>query len=52
MAVHDTPEHILERITFYGVDSQQRIEKHLTEEERILYLMRDQGGHLLLQAVL
>jgi hypothetical protein len=28
---------ILERITFYDIDS-QRIEKHLTEEERILYL--------------
>jgi shikimate kinase len=37
VAVHDTPENILERITFYDIDS-QRIEKHLTEEERILYL--------------
>ena len=37
VAVHDTPEHILERITFYDVDS-RRLEKHLTEEERILYL--------------
>ena len=37
VAVHDTPENILERITFYDVDS-RRIEKHLTGEERILYL--------------
>ena len=37
VAVHDTPENILERITFYDIDS-QRIDKHLTEEERILYL--------------
>ena len=37
VAIHDAPEHILERITFYDVDS-RRIEKHLTEEERILYL--------------
>jgi shikimate kinase len=36
-AVHDTPENILERITFYDIDS-RRIEKRLTEEERILYL--------------
>jgi shikimate kinase len=37
VAVHDAPEKILERITFYDIDS-RRIEKHLTEEERILYL--------------
>ena len=37
VAVHDTPENILERITFYDIDS-RRINKHLTEEERILYL--------------
>ena len=37
VAVHDTPESILERITFYDIDS-QHIQKHLTEEERILYL--------------
>ena len=37
VAVHDTPENILERITFYDVDS-RRIEKHLTGEERVLYL--------------
>ena len=35
--VHDTPENILERITFYDIDS-RRIEKHLTGEERVLYL--------------
>ena len=37
VAVHDAPENILGRITFYDIDS-RRIEKHLTEEERILYL--------------
>jgi shikimate kinase len=37
VAIHDTPENILERITFYDIDS-RRIEKHLTGEERILYL--------------
>ena len=37
VAVHDTPENILERITFYDIDS-RRIEKHLTGEERVLYL--------------
>ena len=37
VAVHDTPESILERITFYDIDS-QRIQKHLTKKERILYL--------------
>ena len=37
VAVHDTPENILERITFYDIDSRP-IEKHLTGEERILYL--------------
>ncbi len=37
VAVHDAPENILERITFYDIDS-RRMEKHLTEEERILYL--------------
>ena len=37
VAVHDTPENILERITFYDIDS-RRIDKHLTAEERILYL--------------
>ena len=36
VAVHDTPEDILERITFYDIDS-RRIEKHLTAEERIRY---------------
>ncbi len=37
VAVHDTPENILERITFYDIDS-RRINKHLAEEARILYL--------------
>ena len=37
VAIHDTPGHILERITFYDIDS-RRIEKHLTDEERRLYL--------------
>jgi shikimate kinase len=37
VAVHDTPENILERITFYDIDS-RRIDKHLTDEERGLYL--------------
>jgi shikimate kinase len=37
VAVHDTPENILERITFYDIDSRP-IDKHLTREERILYL--------------
>jgi shikimate kinase len=37
VAIHDTPENILERITFYDIDS-RRIQKHLTAEVRILYL--------------
>ena len=37
VAVHDTPENILERITFYDIDS-RRIDKRLTAEERILYM--------------
>ena len=37
VAVHDTPENILERITFYDIDSRP-IDKHLTREERNLYL--------------
>ena len=37
VAVHDTPENVLERITFYDIDL-RRIDKHLTREERILYL--------------
>jgi shikimate kinase len=37
VAVHDTPENILDRITFYDIDS-RRTDKHLTAEERILYL--------------
>jgi len=37
VAVHDTPENILERITFYDIDS-RLIEKHLTDDERRLQL--------------
>ena len=37
VAIHDTPENILERITFYDIDS-RLIDKHLTDEERRLYL--------------
>ena len=37
VAVHDTPENILERITFYDIDSRP-IDKHLTVEERALQL--------------
>ena len=37
VAIGDKPEHILERITFYDIDSKP-IEKHLTEEEKRLYL--------------
>ena len=37
VAIHDTPGNIMERITFYDIDS-RRIEKHLTDEERRLYL--------------
>ena len=37
VAVHDAPENILERITFYDIDSRP-IKRHLTGEERILYL--------------
>ena len=33
VTVHDTPENILERITFYDIDSRP-IDKHLTVEER------------------
>ena len=37
VAVHDTPENILDRITFYDIDSRP-IDRHLTSEERILCL--------------
>ena len=37
VAVHDTPENILERITFYDIDSRP-IDKHLSADKRILYL--------------
>ena len=36
VAVEDTPENILRRITFYDIDS-RLIEKRLTEEEKRLY---------------
>lgn len=42
VAVHDTPENILKRITFYDIDS-RLIEKHLSGEERILYLKEIMG---------
>ncbi len=47
VAVHDTPEHVLERITFYDVDS-QRIDRGGADS----LPEGDQGGHPLLQAVL
>ena len=37
IALKDEPENILERITFYDIDS-RLIEKHLTEKEKKLYL--------------
>lgn len=37
VVIEDKPENILERITFYDIDS-KLIEKHLTEEEKRLYL--------------
>ena len=37
VAVHDTPENILKRITFYDIDSRP-IDKHLSADKRILYL--------------
>ena len=37
VAVHDTPESILDRITFYDIDSRP-IDKHFTDEERALQL--------------
>ena len=36
VAIEDTPENILERITFYDIDSRP-IEKHLTSEEKGFY---------------
>ncbi len=36
VAIEDTPENILERITFYDIDS-KLIQKHLTDEEKRLY---------------
>lgn len=37
VAIEDKPENILERVMFYDIDS-KLIEKHLTEEEKRLYL--------------
>lgn len=37
VVVHDTPENILDRISFYDIDSRP-IDKHLTDEERRLHL--------------
>jgi hypothetical protein len=51
VAVHDAPENILERITFYDIDS-RRIERHLTGGGAEPLPEGDQGGHLLFQAVL
>lgn len=36
IAIEDTPESILERITFYDIDSRP-IKKHLTNREKMLY---------------
>jgi shikimate kinase len=36
VAIQDTPENILDRITFYDIDSRP-IDKHLTDEEKRLY---------------
>ena len=43
VAVHDTPENILERIIFYDIGS-RRIDEHLTGEERVLYLKEITAG--------
>ena len=37
VVLKDKPENILQRITFYDIDSRQ-IEKHLTKKEKLLYL--------------
>jgi shikimate kinase len=44
VAFHDTPENILERITFYDIDS-QRIQKHLTEAHGLQLASGDSHGH-------
>ncbi len=36
VAIEDTPENIVQRITFYDIDS-RLIDKHLTDEEKRLY---------------
>jgi shikimate kinase len=42
VALEDTPENILTRITFYDVDSQP-IQRTLTDRERRLYLQEIKG---------
>jgi shikimate kinase len=42
VVLDDTPENILERITFYDTDS-RKIEKVLTEDERRRYLREIEG---------
>jgi shikimate kinase len=37
VVLKDKPENILQRITFYDIDSRP-IEKHLTKKEKLLYL--------------
>jgi len=37
IVIKDLPENILERITFYNIDS-KKYEKHLTDKEKRLYL--------------
>ena len=51
VAVHDTPENILERITFYDIDS-RRIREAPHRGGADPLPEGNQGGHLLLQAVL
>lgn len=42
VVLQDKPENILKRITFYDLDSRQ-IERHLTEQEKRLYLRETRG---------
>ena len=42
VVLQDRPENILERITFYDLDSRQ-IQRHLTEQEKRLYLREIKG---------
>lgn len=43
MVLQDKPEDILKRITFYDTDSHHQIQKHLTEQEKRLYLREIRG---------